>query len=463
MEASRQRTQSGTPEQLIHSLIRKLTQHVVWDALLVFLPPLVVVLYCISFLYFKAWLSPMSAVLITLTVLAVCAVAIAFCYWPKVPSGPAAARLIDDRVGAQDRFLTLATLQPSATVAAFRARLHAEAAALQSRIALKRDFPYKIKRPVYTSLLASLIAAIVFHLIWAADYLSLQPQSSYDRLGDLTQQLAARPELQAIARSLKNLTAKLEHPEVSPDEKRELAREERQRMQHQEKSSLQNGARDLSSQPSGALEGIEQQAGSGDLKKDQQQQGGGGDIQTNLPEQGQGEGRQSQGTGGATKGDGMAEANGDMKDGRLAKGSPKEKGEPKSPGESNGDSGQKPDPSRAEDRSNSGQPGKTDGAGADREGRNKVTEEIPRAAPPSERFQKPGEGGYQGIKGAGYVTVQLPEELAAEGKGTQRKSTKGGKSAPSSVPVSNVPLPKHVPDAPAEKQQMPLEYRGIIR
>jgi hypothetical protein len=29
--------------------------------------------------------------------------------------------------------------------------------------------------------------------------------------------------------------------------------------------------------------------------------------------------------------------------------------------------------------------------------------------------------------------------------------------------VSNVPLPPHVPDAPAEKQQLPLEYRGIIR
>jgi hypothetical protein len=31
------------------------------------------------------------------------------------------------------------------------------------------------------------------------------------------------------------------------------------------------------------------------------------------------------------------------------------------------------------------------------------------------------------------------------------------------VPVSNVPLPAHVPDAPTEKQHMPLEYRGMIR
>jgi hypothetical protein len=29
--------------------------------------------------------------------------------------------------------------------------------------------------------------------------------------------------------------------------------------------------------------------------------------------------------------------------------------------------------------------------------------------------------------------------------------------------VSNVPLPAHVPNAPAEKQQLPIEYRGVIR
>jgi hypothetical protein len=57
----------------------------------------------------------------------------------------------------------------------------------------------------------------------------------------------------------------------------------------------------------------------------------------------------------------------------------------------------------------------------------------------------------------------LPEELATEGKGGQKKDSKSGKTATSQVPVSNVPLPKHVPDAPSEKQQMPLEYRGIIR
>ena len=47
-------------------------------------------------------------------------------------------------------------------------------------------------------------------------------------------------------------------------------------------------------------------------------------------------------------------------------------------------------------------------------------------------------------------------------KVTASKQSKDPKAYPK-VPVSNVPLPAHVPDAPTEKQQLPLEYRGIIR
>jgi hypothetical protein len=58
----------------------------------------------------------------------------------------------------------------------------------------------------------------------------------------------------------------------------------------------------------------------------------------------------------------------------------------------------------------------------------------------------------------------LPEELAVEskGEGILGKPAKESKTYPK-VPVSNAPLPAHVPDAPAEKQPLPLEYRGIIR
>jgi hypothetical protein len=42
------------------------------------------------------------------------------------------------------------------------------------------------------------------------------------------------------------------------------------------------------------------------------------------------------------------------------------------------------------------------------------------------------------------------------------KPSKETKAYPK-TPVSNAPLPAHVPDAPTETQQLPLEYRGIIR
>jgi hypothetical protein len=152
-----------------------------------------------------------------------------------------------------------------------------------------------------------------------------------------------------------------------------------------------------------------------------------------------------------------------MQQGKMARGNPNEPGKEKNPGDKSGAMGHQPDPNNAGEDQSKERPGKTEGGKDDKTGRSKASEEIPQGAPPAERFYKPGEGD-QGIKGVGYVTVQLPEELAAEGKGgDQKKDSKGGKSASSQVPVSNVPLPKHVPDAPAEKQHMPMEYRGIIR
>ena len=89
---------------------------------------------------------------------------------------------------------------------------------------------------------------------------------------------------------------------------------------------------------------------------------------------------------------------------------------------------------------------------------------MPQDGPPAERYYKPGEQGREGIKGAKYVTVQLPEEIAANGNG-MTTSSKDGKETRNrqKVPVSNVPLPAHIPEAPAEKQRMPLEYRDLIR
>ncbi len=88
-------------------------------------------------------------------------------------------------------------------------------------------------------------------------------------------------------------------------------------------------------------------------------------------------------------------------------------------------------------------------------------EEIPGGATP-ERFLQPGEQGEKGIKGARFVTVQLPEDKT-EDSDAEGASGKRRKLLPK-VPVSNVPLRQpDAPDAAPEKQPLPLEYRRLIR
>jgi hypothetical protein len=460
MQAQKENLPRATPEQLIHGLVKRLSHHILWDTLLFLLPPLIAALYFLGYLSSIAWLSPLSAVLLALATLGLVALVIVLCCRRKIPSMRLAARLIDQRVGAQDRFLTLATVQPSPKAAFLLSRLRVEAAGLQSRIAIEREFPYRVKRRACSSLLLSLAVVLMFHLLLPLAHSTLNPQPVHERLRELAQQMAARPSLREAARSLHTLAAKLEEPKATPEEKRNLAEQERKRIEDQEKNQPEKQDRELLSQAAGTLQGVEQQSGAGERKKDPQ---GGGGIQSNLPQQGQGKAKEGEGSAGDGKSE-LSQSNSEMQQGKMSSENQKEQGKEKHGGEKGGGGGKQPDAKESAKNQRNDQRGKVDGPGADRDGRGKMSEDIPQAAPPAERFNKPGEGGYQGIKGAGYVTVQLPEELAAEGKGSgQKRDAKSGKATVSQIPTSNVALPKHVPDAPSERQQMPLEYRGIIR
>ena len=186
-------------------------------------------------------------------------------------------------------------------------------------------------------------------------------------------------------------------------------------------------------------------------------------LQSNLPKEGQGEGKQSQGSGGEGKGEASAQSNKDMQQGKQTAGNPKEAGQEKTRMAQGDAKGNQPDPNQPGKEQNKNQPDKNSGGSKEGNGKNQSSEEPPQGAPPSERFYKTGEG-KEGLKGARYVTVQLPEDVAAESKGESAvaKESKGGRARPQ-VPVSNAPLAAHVPNAPSEKQQMPIEYRGIIR
>jgi len=456
------------PERLVSRLVAQLSHQVLWDSLLCFSPPLLVFIYMAGYLYHGAWVGPLAALLVTLVSIGMGILVVTFRYRPLVPSVAKASRLVDEHTGAKDRFLTLATIDPSRSPAALVARLRAETAGFLDRIELRRDFPYHVKNSSYASLIGSALALLLFHLLLPVAHSTLTSLPAPQRLREVAEKMAARPRLLEITRSLQTLAAKLEDPRVAREERRALIEETQKKVGEQQKKEEQKDDRDLLGQAASTLKDLEQQSGAGQDRQKNNEKGGGG-MQSNLPQEGQGKGKPSPGGGGEQKGEMSAQLSKDMQQGKTAQGDPKEQsGEKNSPKQGDGKSNQpdpnRPDPNKPGMEKGKDSAGKTQGGGDDKGGRGKASEEIPHGTPPADRFHQAGEQGREGIKGARYVTVQLPEEMAAETKGEKggNKDAKGNRVG-SKVPVSNVPLPAHVPDAPTETQQMPLEYRGIIR
>jgi hypothetical protein len=233
-------------------------------------------------------------------------------------------------------------------------------------------------------------------------------------------------------------------------------------VEDQQKKEKEQESQDLLGQALTTLEGLEKQAGQ--RQKESAEPSGGSQNSSSGED---GEGQRNQASDG-TQDERRAARGNDLQKEKIARGDSKQPGEQKNPQTKGASAGEEPDPNRSDKGSGAEGSGKTRGAQEEKLGQEKLgrsrSEEPPRDGPPAERFYKPGEKGRDGVKGAGYVTVQLPEEMAVEAKGqeTTGNPAKETKTTPK-VPVGNVPLPAHLPDAPAEKQQLPLEYRGIIR
>jgi hypothetical protein len=447
----------GSPEHRVGRLAAQLRNHALWDSLLIFSPPLLLSIYLLIYLYRAAWIASPAFLLLSVAIIVVALLAVVARYRPLIPSVRFAARLVDEKTGAQDRFLTLATIEAGLSSSSFLARLRGEAAALLARIDFRREFPYRIKRSFYWSLLASLVVAALFHL--SMSFTPPSPRSApYEKVRELAEKMAQQPRLAALAYGLRTLATKLQQPKVSEQEKQILIRENLEQIEKQQKQEKEKENRDLLGEASSTLQSLERD---GSQEKDSGQ--GGGGVQSNLSQEGQGQSKQTQGSGGDGKGELSAQQSKDMHQGKTAQRDSKEQGKDKSDQNQGEGKGNQPEPSKSDKDTGTELTAKTQGGSQEQLGRNR-SEETPQGAPPAERFYKPGEEGKNGIKGAGYVTVQLPEELAADGKGeaTASKQSKDPKAYPK-APVSNVPLPAHVPDAPTEKQQLPLEYRGIIR
>ena len=447
------------PEQRVRRLVAQLRNYALRDTLLIFSPPLLVSIYVAAYLYRAAWIAEPALVLLSIAIIGVGVIGFVARYRPRIPSLTNAARLVDEKSKAKDRLLTLTTIEAALWPPALIERVRSEAAALLDRIDLKREFPYRIKRSFYGSLAASLLVALLFHLWFAFSGTSFGRVAPEEKIRQLAEEMAPRPSLSALSRNLQMLAAKLRDPSVPGTEKQTLIDETLEQVEQQQKKEKDQENRELLAETSSTLRGLEQQS-SGSQQAEAQK--GGGEIQSNLPQQGQGESKESQGNGADGKGEINPQPSKDMQKGNAAQGDPKQQGKDNNQQNQGEEKNNQPNPNRSEQGTGREEKPTGGGGGQERSAKSQ-SEEIPKGPPPAERFHKPGEEGRGGIKGAGYVTVQLPEQIAGEapGQGTTKdaKPTK----ARTKVPVSNVPLPAHVPDAPMEKQQLPLEYRGIIR
>jgi hypothetical protein len=451
----------GQPETLVHRLAKQLGRHVLWDSLFIFVPPLALFIYVIILLFWSAALEPLGAMFTIAALVALGVLAIALRYRPLMPSVSSAAHLMDQRSGGKDHFLTLATVDSEKCTASFVTRLRGQTAALVSQVELKRDFPYRLKRSAYWSVGSSVIVAILIYFLAPLALPGARGGATSERLRQLAREMASKPTLRTLARDLQALAAKLEDPQTSQEEKQTLAQQIEKKIEEQQKKEEQKDNRDLLGQAGSALEGAEQQVASGQTQKDQQK--GGGGIQSNLPQDGRGDSKQSEGGGGDSKNDSVAQLDTDRQQGKPSQTNPKD-GQEKGSQQGNARDPNQPDPSQASKEQSKEQTGTTQGGSKEGAGKDQASNEPPpQGAPPADRFYQAGEG-KEGIKGARYVTVQLPEDLVADSKGETRatRESKGSRTR-SQIPVSNVPLPAHVPNAPTEKQQLPIEYRGMIR
>ena len=448
----------GSPEDFVHRLVRHLRNQVLWDFLVTFSPPILAVIYLAAVVYRRSWMPALPLLMMAPAIIVVGVLAFVFRYRPRAPSIPAAAHLMDDKAEAQDRFITLTTVQSSPSSDPMLTRLRREAMGTLSRIEIRRDFPYRLKQPFYWSAISSLALIILCHLL-VNGTLTKSGVLPQQRIRELAEQMTQRVPLAEIGRSLQSLANKLDDLKVASEEKHSLIEEIQKRIAQEQERQQERNNQDLLSDASSTLKSLEQESG-GQAQVEQQNAGGG--VQSNASQEGPGEGKESEGGAADSKSEASAQLNPDMKDGKTAQGNAQGKGQEKDSGYQKEQKANQPDPNNTEKTTNESA-GKMKENAEGRSGKNR-SDEMPKDGPPAERYRQPGEQGPDSIKGAKYVTVQLPEEIAADSSGVTGSSKDGkeSKNRPK-VPISNVPLPAHIPEAPAEKQRMPLEYRDLIR
>jgi hypothetical protein len=140
------------PENLLDRLVAQLSRHVLWDSLLLFVPPAAALIFVTALLFRAGWLSQIATIVTVTLTLALGVLAMVLRLRPLLPSVRGAARLLDQRSGAKDHFLTLATIDAAKQPSSLLTRLRQQTEIFLNRVELKRDFPYQLKRSAYWSL-----------------------------------------------------------------------------------------------------------------------------------------------------------------------------------------------------------------------------------------------------------------------------------------------------------------------
>jgi hypothetical protein len=434
------------PEKTVAELARRLRRQKFWDMFLVVFPPLLAASYVGISIFYAGLLTPFGLLVVIGGTLAAASAYLFFRRRGTIFSPRSAAALLDVKARAQERFITLATVEPAAAPA-FYGRLRKESAGLLDRVDLRGDFPYRVKRSFMGSMVASLLLILAFHVLFHLVFLASPAASPSTELSRAARELSHEPRFTELARRIETLLAKIERGGLSEQEKAAVIEELVKKIE-EEKKQDQTGS-DFLDRAEKALRGLEK----GEQERREDAKGGG--ATTNLPEEGEGKGKSKRGSG---EGDDNRQAvlqNEELKGEK----SPREPTKDQSKGQGEGKG-------QGESMSQQGETKREIEGAASKEMEGKGSKanstEPPSGQPPRERFYKPGEGGEKGLKGARYVTVELPEvEGSGTGSGEGERKTKTTKSK---IPVSNAPLsPATTPDLPREKQPLPLEYESLIR
>jgi len=459
---------SRAPREIIDSLRRRLTMQALWRSALFFIPPLLAAWYIVFFLYRFAWLGPDAVMLAAAAFLIAASALAAARFWRRAPAEKTAALLLDRKTGGADRFVTLATIEPALWRPDLVSRLQAEAAALGGGVEFRRDFPFRVERPVLNAFIGALIAVLLFHLFF--ELWPLIKGAPGGELAPIAERLSHLPGREKLAARLKALAAALADPALSDDEKKSLI----EQLQSEIARARARARAGAGADGQGGQSGAGGQNGEGSESSDLLGRAGKqlSDLRAGL-EKGKGEGKGQAGTdkqsgqgGGAKEGAAAGKQDGAEAPAPAAGGKNQARSDAPAPGrelkagakpdeqkkgESGDGSGRKPeDLSRLEAQGGAGGASKgAEGAGA------KSDSQTP---PP---FLRPGEKGAAAAKDARFVVVELPEPeapatgAAVEGK---RKSAGAGVETP-----GNLPLAQPRPEAGVEKQMLPLEYRGLLR